>query len=326
MAVKILGTGSYLPPKVVTNEDLAKTLDTSDEWIFSHSGIHSRHIAGADETTSSMASKAGRAALEDAGVDASEIDAIIVATCSPDYLLPSSASLVQRDLGCSRAFAFDLAGACSGFVYALETARAYLNLHRGAKALVIGAETLSRIADWKDRGSCILFGDGAGAVVAGWSDDDPGEVCHAYLRTDGAGFEVLVREGGSRVAPTDELRPVPVLKMAGKAVFQFAIKIVPHIVESLCALAGMKTPDIDLFIPHQANIRIIDSAAKRLGILKERVFTNIETVANTSGASIPIAIDEAVKSGRLKDGMSVCFVGFGAGLTSGGILTRWPYL
>ena len=326
MAVKILGTGSYLPPNVVTNEDLAKTLDTSDEWIFTHSGIHSRHIAPAGEGTASMAVEAGRIALETAGVAAADIDMIVLTTCTPDYMVPASSCFVQRDLGCTKAFAFDLAGACSGYVYGLEMVRAYLALHHDAKVLLVGSETLSRIIDWKDRGSCILFGDGAGAAVLGWCEEGPTDVCHAYLRTDGSGYEVLVREGGTRVVPAEEPQPVPFLKMSGKAVFQFAVKVVPHTVESLCASAGLKTSDIDLFIPHQANIRIIDSAAKRLGITKDQVFTNIETVANTSSASIPVAIDEAVRSGRLRDGMSVCFVGFGAGLTSGGMLTRWPYL
>lgn len=326
MAVKILGTGSYLPPNVVTNEDLAKTLDTSDEWIFSHSGIHSRHIARAEEGTASMAVEAGRAALEAAGVAAADIDLIVLTTCTPDYTIPASSCFVQRDLGCSKAFAFDLAGACSGYVYGLETVRSYLTLHHDAKVLLVGSETLSRIIDWKNRGSCILFGDGAGAAVVGWCDEGPDDVCRACLRTDGSGYDVLVREGGTRLPPSEEPQPVPFLKMAGKSVFQFAIRVVPQTVESLCAASGMKTRDIDLFIPHQANIRIIDSAAKRLGITKDQVFTNIETVANTSSASIPIAIDEAVRSGRLKDGMSVCFVGFGAGLTSGGMLTRWPYL
>ena len=326
MAVKILGTGSYLPPKVVTNEDLAKTLDTSDEWIFSHSGIHSRHIAGPEEGTASMAVEASKAALAAAGVAPSEIDMLVLTTCSSDYLLPSSACLVQAALGCTKAFAYDLAGACSGYVYGLEMVRAYLALYHNAKVLLVGSETLSRIIDWEDRGSCILFGDGAGAVVVGWSEEGPADVCHACLSSDGAGYEVLVREGGTRVAPSGESQPVPFLKMSGKAVFQFAVKVVPQTVESLCASAGLKTQDIDLFIPHQANIRIIDSAAKRLGITKDQVFTNIETVANTSSASIPIAIDEAVRSGRLHDGMSVCFAGFGAGLTSGGMLTSWPYL
>ena len=326
MAVKILGTGSYLPPNVVTNEDLAKTLDTSDEWIVSHSGIHSRHIAAPEDSTSKLATRACRAALDAAGVDPSEIDLILLATCSADYMLPSSASLVQSALGCSRAFAFDISAACSGFVYGLEMVRSFIALHHDAKALVVGAETLSRIIDWKDRSSCILFGDGAGAAVVGWSDEDVGQVCHTYLRTDGSGYEVLIREGGCRQPLDDGPRPAPLLKMSGKAVFQFAIKVMPQVVEKLCESAGIATSGIDLFIPHQANIRIIDSAAKRLGILRERVFTNIETVANTSGASIPVAIDEAVRSGRLKDGMNVCFVGFGAGLTSGGVLTRWPYL
>lgn len=326
MSLKILGTGSYLPPNVVTNADLAKTLDTSDEWIFAHSGIHSRHIAGPDESTATSAVRAGRAALAAAGVDASEIDMLVVATCSPDYLLPSTASIVQKELGCANAFAFDLAGACSGFVYALEQARGHLTLHPGAKALVIGAETISRIVDWHDRASCILFGDGAGAAVVGCCDDAAGDVCRSYLRTDGAGYALLLREGGTHGPIADGPRPAPTLQMSGKPVFQFAVKVLPKVVERLCAEAGIATSDIDLFVPHQANIRIIDSAAKRLGISRDRVFTNIDSVANTSAASIPIAVDEAVRAGRLRDGVRVCFVGFGAGLTYGGILTRWPYL
>lgn len=327
MSLKILGTGSYLPPKIVTNADLAKTLDTSDEWIFAHSGIHSRHLAGPDESTVTSAVRAGRAALEAAGVDAAEIDMLAVATCSPDYLLPSTASIVQKELGCVNAFAFDMAAACSGFVYALEMARGYLTLHSGTtKALVIGAETLSRIVDWRDRASCILFGDGAGAAVVGCCNDGVAGVCHSYLRTDGTGYAHLLREGGTHAPIAEEPRPAPTLQMSGKPVFQFAVKALPNVVERLCGEAGIATSDIDLFVPHQANIRIIDSAAKRLGISRDKVFTNIDSVANTSAASIPIAVDEAVRAGRLRDGMSVCFVGFGAGLTYGGILTRWPYL
>ena len=326
MALKILGTGSYLPPNVVTNADLAKTLDTSDEWIFDHSGIHSRHLAGPDESTVTSAVRAGRAALEAAGVAAAEIDMLAVATCSPDYLLPSTACIVQKELGCENAFAFDMAAACSGFVYTLEMARGYLTLHPGAKALVIGAETLSRIVDWRDRASCILFGDGAGAAVVGCCDDEVGRVCHSYIRADGSGCSYLMREGGARSPATDSPNPPPTLQMSGRPVFQFAVKTLPRVVEQLCEEAGIATSDIDLFVPHQANIRIIDSAAKRLGISRDRVFTNIDSVANTSAASIPIAIDEAVRSGRLREGARVCFVGFGAGLTYGGILTCWPYL
>ena len=326
MALKILGTGSYLPSKIVTNEDLAKKLDTSDEWIFAHSGIHSRRIVGPDESTSTSAVHAAKAALEAAGVEASELDMVVVATCSPDYLLPSTACIVHKELGCTHACAFDVAAACTGFVYALEQARGYLTLHPGAKALVIGAETLSRIVDWSDRSSCILFGDGAGAVVVGSCDDDVGVVCHSYLRTDGTGYAYLMRDGGVCDPAGDGMRPAPTLKMSGKPVFQFAVKALPKVVERLCGEAGIATSDIDLFVPHQANIRIIDSAAKRLGIVRDRVFTNIDSVANTSGASIPIAVDECVRGGRLRGGMNVCLVGFGAGLTYGGMLTRWPYL
>lgn len=325
--VKILGTGSYLPPKIVTNDDLAKTLDTSDEWIYSHSGIHSRHVVEEGDTTAIMATKAARIALETAGVTPDEIKMIIVATCSPDYHpLPSSACLVQDALGCKNAFAFDLSAACSGFIFGLEQARGYLMLHPDAKVLVIGSESLSRIVDWTDRSTCMLFGDGAGAAVLGTCDDSEGEKAYSFLGSDGSGYDAIYREGGVTEPPSLTPRPDPLLKMDGKKVFQFAIKIMPAVIERLCGDAGMSPDAIDVVVPHQANIRIIESAAKRVGIPMEKMFVNLEHIANTSGASIAIAVDHAIRSGKLKDGQRTCLVGFGSGLTYGGLLMRWPYL
>lgn len=327
MTPKITGMGAYLPDRVMTNEELSLTLDTSDEWIFTHSGIHSRHIADASESTSTMAAEAGRRALAAAGADPSEITEIILATTSADYHpLPATACIVQHALGCANAYAYDLQAACSGFVFALEQARASIALHKGGKILVIGAETLSRIVDWNDRATCILFGDGAGAAVVEPSAEDPAFATKAFLRADGSGAEMIYIDGGYRNPRSGEPRVDPVLHMNGRAVFAFAVKAMPHIVERLCADAGIAPADIDLVVPHQANIRIIESAAKRLGLPMDKFFTNIETVGNTSGASIPVAMAEAIAAGRLKPGMKVCLAGFGGGLTYGGILSEWPYL
>lgn len=330
--LKILGTGSYLPEKVVTNDDLSKVynLDTNDEWIYSHSGIHSRHIAEGTDATASMATKAGKAALESAGVDPKDIALIIVATVSPEYhALPSTACIVQNALGCTNAYAFDLMAACSGFVFGLEQARGYLTLHPDKKALVIGAECLSRICDWTDRGTCILFGDGAGAVVVGKAPEGEGEglKTYSFLRSDGSGADMMGRKGGTHDPITPgEKKDVTWLYMNGRGVFQFAIKTVPMVIEELCKEAGIQVSDIDLIVPHQANMRILDSSAKRLGYPLEKFYSNIETTGNTSGASIPIALDAAVKSGAVKEGMTISFVGFGAGLTYGGMLMTYPYL
>ena len=326
MSVRILGTGSYLPPKVVTNDDLSKTLDTNDEWIYSHTGIRSRHIADEDDCTSSMAAKAGKAALEAAGVAPDEIGLIIVATSTPDYAtFPSTACLVQAALGCKGAGAYDLQAACAGFVYAIEQARCWVKVNKGAKALVIGAETLSRVVDWRDRGSCILFGDGAGAVVVGDSQGE-GPQAHTVLWADGNGASFIYRDGGTRLKPQPGMFPIPTLVLQGHDVFAFAVRALAKVTNQLCEKLGTTPASLDRVFAHQANGRIIDAVARRMKLPLEKFYLNLETTGNTSAASIPIALDEAVRKGELKDGMNIVLCGFGAGLTYAGTYMQWPYL
>ena len=340
MSVKILGTGSYLPPKVVTNDDLAQTLDTSDEWIYSHTGIHSRHVAEADDCTSSMAAKAARKALEAAQVAPADIGLVIVATSTPDYAtFPSTACIVQDLLGCPNAGAFDLQAACAGFVYALEQARGFVNFYPDRKAVVIGAETLTRVLDWTDRSSCILFGDGAGAVVIG-NDEPPGVAslktkAHTILGADGHGSHFIMRTGGCREAlpvspetgvPAKPTPYLPELTLKGHDVFVFAVKTLAKVSSDLCAMLGTRPEDIDRVFAHQANGRIIEAVARRMKLPLEKFYLNLANTGNTSAASIPIALDEAVRKGELKDGMKIVMCGFGAGLTYAGTLTTWPKL
>ena len=326
MSVKILGTGSYLPPKVVTNDDLSKTLDTNDEWIYSHTGIRSRHIAEEDDCTSTMAAKAGKAALEAAGVSPEEIGLIIVATSTPDYAtFPSTACLVQAALGCKGSGAYDLQAACAGFVYALEQARCWVKVNKGSKALVIGAETLSRVVDWRDRGSCILFGDGAGAVVVGDTDSE-GPEAHTVLWADGNGASFIYRDGGTRLKPQPGMFPIPTLVLQGHDVFAFAVRALAKVTNQLCEKLGTTPASLDRVFAHQANGRIIDAVARRMKLPLEKFYLNLETTGNTSAASIPIALDEAVRKGELKDGMNIVLCGFGAGLTYAGTYMQWPYL
>lgn len=326
MSVKVLGTGSYLPPKVVTNDDLSKSLDTSDEWIYSHTGIHSRHIAEEDDCTSSMAAKAGKAALEAAGVSPEEIGLIIVATSTPDYAtFPSTACLVQATLGCKGSGAYDLQAACAGFVYAIEQARCWAKVNKGAKALVIGAETLSRVVDWRDRGSCILFGDGAGAVVLGDTEGD-GPEAHTVLWADGNGASFIYRDGGTRIKPQPGMFPIPTLVLQGHDVFAFAVRALAKVTNQLCEKLGTTPALLDRVFAHQANGRIIDAVARRMKLPLEKFYLNLETTGNTSAASIPIALDAAVRKGELKDGMNIVLCGFGAGLTYAGTYMKWPYL
>ena len=340
MGIRILGTGSYLPPKVVTNADIAKKLDTSDEWIYSHTGIHSRHVAEAGESTSTMAAKAARAAMAMAGVTPEEIGLIVVATSTPDYNpFPSTACVVQGLLGCVNAGAFDLQAACSGFVYALEQARGFVNFYPEKKALVIGAEALTRILDWTDRSSCILFGDGAGAVVLG-NDEPPGVAslktkAHTLLGADGNGAEFIKREGGCREAlPMDESSGVPLkgspvlaeLTLQGHDVFAFAVRTLSKVCRDLCDKLGTSPEELDRVFAHQANGRIIEAVARRMKLPLEKFWLNLDTTANTSAASIPISLDQAVRAGELKEGMKIVMVGFGAGLTYAGTYCRWPEL
>lgn len=326
MAVRILGTGSYLPPRVVTNDDLAKSLETSDEWIFSHTGIHSRHLAGPEDTTSSMAVKAAQKALEAAHVPAEEIGAVVLATSTPDYnTFPSTACLVQTALGCVNAGAFDLQAACAGFIYALELARGLVTLHPARPVLVIGAETLSRIQDWTDRGTCILFGDGAGAAVLGSvPGDDPAWITH--LRADGSGAAFISREGGTRLDPKDPVFATlgSKLTLQGRQVFNFAVKSLDEVARNLCAEAGTEPAKLDWIFAHQANGRIIEAVARRMDLPLSKFFMNIESTGNTSAASIPVALDDAVRAGKLREGMRIAMIGFGAGLTYGGTLLNWP--
>jgi 3-oxoacyl-[acyl-carrier-protein] synthase-3 len=340
MGIRILGTGSYLPPKVVTNDDIARALDTTDEWIYSHTGIRSRHIAGEGETTSTMAAKAGQMAMEAAGVSPDEIGLIVVATSSPDWNpFPSTACVVQGLLGCRNAGAFDLQAACAGFIYALEQARGFVNFYPEKKALVIGSESLTRVLDWTDRASCILFGDGAGAVVLG-NDEEKGVAsskteAHTILGADGNGSHFITRSGGTREAlaldpvtgiPAKAQPIMPELSLMGHDVFAFAVKTLSKVARDLCETLGTSPEELDRVFAHQANGRIIEATARRMKLPLSKFWLNLETTANTSAASIPISLDQAVRAGELKEGMKIVMVGFGAGLTYAGTYCRWPNL
>ena len=340
MGIKILGTGSFLPEKIVSNEDIARKLDTTDEWIYSHTGIRSRHVASEGESTSTMAAQAARRAMEMAGVSPDEIGLIVVATSTPDYnTFPSTACLVQNLLGCANAGAFDLQAACAGFVYALEQARGFVNFYPERKALVIGAESLTRILDWSDRSSCILFGDGAGAVVLG-NDEASGIAgvktkATTIIGADGAGSHFIMRTGGTRKAPEfneetgvpERMPPVlPELTLQGHDVFAFAVRKLAMVVNNLCEKLGTNAGDLDRVFAHQANSRIIEATARRMKLPLEKFYLNLETTANTSAASIPISLDQAMRGGELRDGMKIVLVGFGAGLTYGGTYMTWPEL
>jgi len=340
MGIRVIGTGCYLPPKVVTNDDLAQALETSDEWIFSHTGIHARHVAEEGETTSTMAAKAARAALEAARVAPEEIGLIVLATSSPDYAtFPSTACLVQAQLGCVNAGAFDLQAACAGFVYALEQARGFVNFYPDKKALVIGAECLTRILDWTDRSSCILFGDGAGAVVLG-NDEAPGVAstktrAHTILGADGKGCHFIQRTGGTKdMLPLDPLTGIPAkpvaklpqLSLMGHDVFAFAIRTLSKVAQELCEKLGTRPEELDRVFAHQANGRIIEATARRMKLPLEKFWLNLADTANTSAASIPISLDQAVRAGELREGMKIVMVGFGSGLTYGGTYCEWPNL
>jgi 3-oxoacyl-[acyl-carrier-protein] synthase-3 len=319
--VHIAATGVWLPKQVLTNNELAKTLDTTDEWIVSHTGIKTRHIAGPNDSTASGAAAAARLALERAGVAATEVGAVIVATSTPDYSsLPATACVVQDHIGAVNACAFDIAAACTGFIYALQVARG-LMISDPRPVVVIGADLMTRVVDWKDRNLCVLFGDGAGAAVLKVSDREGG-LMQAVLRADGSGASVLFREGGLRKPPA-ATSPHAFLQMQGKAVFNFAVKAMDQIVRELLEKSGLKMEDIAWIVPHQANIRIIEASARRLGVTPEKFYLNISEVANTSAASVPIAFDQLVREKRINSGDWVIFVGFGAGLTYGGILMRW---
>lgn len=322
---RITGTGSAVPDKVLTNLDLEKMVDTSDEWITTRTGIKERRIAGPDEFTSTLATRAAEKALEMAGIGADQLDLIIVGTVTPDFPFPSTACLVQDQLKASKAAAFDVAAACSGFIYGLSIAEKFIRTGAVRKALVIGAETLSRIVDWTDRNTCLLFGDGSGAAVLEAVDGDEG-ILSTHIHSDGSYWELLYQPGcGSRnpcrQATLDEGRIY--LTMQGNEVFKLAVRAMEESAHEALAANGLTTDQIDIFIPHQANRRIIDAIGKRLGLGEDKVFVNLERYGNTSAASIPIALDEANRTGRLNRGDLVLFDAFGGGLTWGSALLRW---
>ena len=324
-AAGIWGTGMAVPQKVLTNADLEKMVDTSDEWVTTRTGIKERHIAADDEATSDLAAAAGRHALEEAGIKAEDLDLIIVATVTPDVSFPATACLVQMKLGANNAATFDLSAGCSGFVYALDMAVRAIESGAYNRVLAIGADILSRITDWTDRSTCVLFGDGAGAAVVGPVSEGRGLLGTDLGAEGGQGHLLTLPAGGSRKpasAETIEKREHFIL-MQGNEVFKFAVRIMGETAHKSLGKCDLTPEDIDVFVPHQANIRIIEAARKRLGIPEERVFVNVESYGNTSAASIPIALDEAYRAGKIRDDDIVALVGFGAGLTWASAILRW---
>ena len=320
MTARIIGTGSAVPEQIVTNEDLSKIVETSDEWISSRSGIKERRVAK-EENTTSLAILAGKRALENAGVTAEEIEVIIVATCTPDYFFPNTACQVQEAIGAKHAVAFDLSAACSGFLFALSTAQAYIKGGIYQKALIVGAETMSIIIDWSDRSTCVLFGDGAGAAVV--SAEETG-VLELVQKSNGAGKGVLsCKARETRNLLNHESETKEYLYMEGQPVFKFAVKTVPECVEEVLKKAEVKKEEIRYYILHQANSRIIQSVAKRLKEPEEKFPMNLSLYGNTSAASIPILLDEMNRNGMLNRGDKLVLSGFGAGLTWGAVLLEW---
>jgi len=322
--VSIIGTGSYVPQKVLTNQDLEKIVDTSDEWIFSRTGMKKRHIAAENQATSDLAAEAAKKAILDAGIQADELDLIIVATLSPDMTFPSTACFVQEKIGAKNAYCFDIGAACSGFLYALDTAKNQIAAGAVKNALVIGAEKMSSILDWEDRGTCILFGDGAGAAVLQATNEGRG-IMQASMGSDGSLAELLWAPGGGTLHPiSHEMidERLHFLKMGGREVFKHAVVYMAEAVTIALEKNKVSPDEIACFIPHQANIRIIDAVAKRLNI-EGRMYSNVEKYANTSSAALAIALDEAAKDGTIKKGDLVALTVFGAGFTWGASVLEW---
>jgi 3-oxoacyl-[acyl-carrier-protein] synthase-3 len=315
---KIVGTGSYLPAKVLTNHDLERIVDTTDEWIYTRTGIRQRHIAADGEATSDLALQASRNALEAAGIAAADIDLIVVATTTPDMVFPGTACILQAKLGAKNCPAFDVQAVCAGFTYALATADQFVRSGKYRNALVVGAETYSRILDWKDRSTCVLFGDGAGAVVLRRSET-PG-ILSSHLHADGSHAGQLCVPGS---VSGGQITGRPLLQMDGGAVFKFAVKVLGELVDEALAASKLSKTDIDWLIPHQANIRIIQATAKKLGLSMEKVVLTVDRHANTSAASIPLALDEAVRDGRIQPGQNLLMEAIGGGFTWGAVLARW---
>ena len=315
----VKGSGSALPKRVVTNEELAQTVDTSDEWIRERTGIRQRYIAGEGETTGTLATAAARAALKDAGIDPARVDLIVLATATPDRTFPATATLVQDSLGCDGAAAFDVAAVCSGFLYALATADSMIRTGMATCALVIGAETFSRILDWEDRTTCVLFGDCAGAMVleAREVDEDGPGILFSQLHADGAHNELLYVDGGASTTGT-----VGKVRMKGREVFRHAVVNLATVLEAVLKATGFTAADVDWVVPHQANARILDATARKLGLPAEKVVMTVDQHANTSAASVPLAYDVAVRDGRIKPGDLVVLEAMGGGFTWGASLVR----
>lgn len=316
---KILGTGSYLPANCVSNDELAKKVDTSDEWIVARTGIRQRYIAAENEQTSDLAVQASLKALQSAGIEAQDIDLIVVATTTPDKTFPSTACIVQQKLGIPGCAAFDVQAVCAGFMYALTTAHAYIQAGLASKALVIGAETFTRLLDWNDRRTCVLFGDGAGAVILGKSETEGG-IISAKLKADGNYADILQVPG---IMKGGEVVGSPFVAMDGQAVFKFAVKTLTKIGQEALAEANMTSADIDWVVPHQANLRIIDSTAKHLGLSMDKVILTVQDHGNTSAASIPLALDVGVRDGRIKRDDVLLLEGIGGGFAWGAVLLRY---
>jgi len=322
--VGIIGAGKYLPKKILTNADLAKMVDTSDEWITTRTGIKTRHLAAKNEATSDLAVKAAKAALENAKIKPEDLDFIIVATVTPDMPFPATACFVQAKLGAKNAFCFDVSAACAGFVYAIAVAQQFIARGNCKNALVIGAETLSSVVDWKDRNTCVLFGDGAGAVVL--QEAKSGGILSTYLGSDGSGADLLmVPAGGSRNPATHKTidNRMHYVKMQGNEVFKIAVKIMVDTARRALEKAGLNFKDVDCFIPHQANIRILQAVAKRMDLPEDKIYKNIEKYGNMSSASTAVALCEAVHEGRVKKGDIVLLDTFGAGLVWGACVLKW---
>jgi 3-oxoacyl-[acyl-carrier-protein] synthase III len=315
---RIIGTGGYLPAKVLANRDLEQMVDTTDEWIYSRTGIRQRHIAADGEKTSDLALQASRGAMAAAGIGPAELDLIIVATTTPDMVFPSTACILQSKLGARNCPAFDVQAVCSGFIYGIATADQFLRSGQYSNALVVGAEIYSRILDWKDRSTCVLFGDGAGAVVLK-RDNGPG-ILSTRLHADGSHAGMLSVPG---TVCRGQVSGRPLVQMDGQGVFKFAVKVLDELVEETLAANHLQKADIDWLVPHQANIRIIQATARKLGMSMERVIVTVDRHANTSAASIPLALNEAVRDKRIRSGQHVLMEGVGGGFTWGAVLARW---
>lgn len=315
----ILGTGSYLPARRLTNDDLSKIVDTSDEWIATRTGIKARYIAAENEQTSDLAVAAAKAALADAAISAKDIDLIIVATSTPDMTFPATACIVQNKLGIAGCPAFDVQAVCAGFMYAMATANAYIRSGMAKRALVIGAETFSRLLDWNDRRTCVLFGDGAGAVILGASEQEGG-IISTKLQADGSYSQILQTPG--KIA-AGSIEGSPYLYMDGQAVYKFAVKALANVAREVIEESNLQPADIDWIIPHQANLRIIESTARHLGVPMDKVIVTLSEQGNTSAASIPLALDEGIRSGRIRHGQTLLLEGIGGGFAWGAITLKY---